>query len=307
MRQTRPETVELVDVGPRDGLQNESQNLSTPAKIEFVQKLAAAGLSRIEVTSFVHPKRVPQMADAEAVLAGLGDLPGVRLSALILNERGFDRAIATGVLQEVTFVVVASETFCQRNQGMTIRENLEIWRSIARRAKEAGLFRSVTLAASFGCPFEGEVPVSRIVELARSVGEIGTDELSLADTIGVGTPEDVEERFSAVAAALPDLPLRAHFHNTRNTGYANADAAIRCGVKALDASLGGIGGCPFAPGAAGNIGTEDLVYMLDRSRVKTGASLTALREATLWLEEKMGRRLPAHLAHVGLFPSPPAV
>ena len=182
MKRTRPDSVELVDVGPRDGLQNESQHLSTQDKVEFVRKLAAAGLRRIEVTSFVHPKRVPQMADAEAVLAGLGDLSGVRLSALILNERGFERAIATGALQEVSFVVVASETFCQRNQGTTIQENLDIWRRISRRAKEAGLFRSVTLAASFGCPFEGEVPVSRIVELARSVGEIGMDELSLADT-----------------------------------------------------------------------------------------------------------------------------
>lgn len=306
MKRMRPNTIELVEVGPRDGLQDESGLLPTPVKIEFIRKLAAAGLGRIEVTSFVHPKRVPQMADAEAVLSGLGNLPGVRLSALILNERGFDRAIATEALHEITFVVVASETFCQRNQGATIRENLEIWRTISRRAEEAGLSRSVTLAASFGCPFEGEVPVSRVVELAEAIGEIGTDELSLADTIGVGTPADVEERFSAVAGALPDLPLRAHFHNTRNTGYANADAAIRCGVRALDASLGGIGGCPFSPGATGNIGTEDLVYMLDRSGVETNASFAALREATLWLEDKMGRRLPAHAAHVRTFPSSPS-
>ncbi len=304
MTQTRPHNVEIVEVGPRDGLQDDSKILPTQTKIEFIRKLAASGLNRIEVASFVSPKRVPQMADAEAVLAGLGNLEGARLSGLVLNERGFDRAVATNALQEITFAVVASDTFSARNQGTTIEENLNIWRVISRRAKEAGLFRSVTIAASFGCPFEGEVPTSRVVELARKIAEIGLDELSLADTIGVGTPKDVEERFSAVATAVPNMPLRAHFHNTRNTGYANADAAIRCGVRTLDASLGGIGGCPFAPrGAVGNIGTEDLVYMLDRSGIETGASFTALRETTLWLEQELGRRLPAQSAHVGLFPS----
>jgi hydroxymethylglutaryl-CoA lyase len=226
----------------------------------------------------------------------------VSLSGLVLNERGFDRALATGALQEITFAAVASDTFSQRNQGTTIAENLETWRAISRRARQAGLFRSVTVAAAFGCPFEGEVPLTRVVELARAAVEIGADELSLADTIGVATPPDVEARFGALAEALPGLKLRAHFHNTRNTGYANADAALRAGVSALDTSLGGLGGCPFAPEATGNIATEDLVYMLDRSRVETGVSFTALRETTLWLEGEMKRRLPAQTAHVGLFP-----
>ena len=302
MAGTRPERVEIGEVGPRDGLQNDKQFLPASAKVELIQRLAAAGLRRIEATSFVHPKRVPQMADAEEVLRGVGRIPGVNFSALVLNERGFDRALATGVLGELTFAAVASETFSQRNQGASVQENLETWRAISGKAREAGLFRSVTIATAFGCPFEGEVPVSRVVELACALVEIGADELSLADTIGVATPPDVEVRFSAIAEALPGLRLRAHFHNTRNTGYANADAALRVGVAALDSSSGGIGGCPFAPEATGNIATEDLVYMLGRSRVETGVSFEALRETTLWLEGKMSRRLPAQTAHVGLFP-----
>ncbi len=306
MAGTRPESVEIVEVGPRDGLQNDKQLLPASAKAELIRRLAAAGLRRIEATSFVHPKRVPQMADAEEVLRLIGRLPGVSLSGLVLNERGFDRALATDTLDEVTFAAVASETFSQRNQGAGVEENLETWRVISRRAREAGLFRSVTIVTAFGCPFEGEVPVARAVDLARAVAEIGTDELSLADTIGVATPPDVEARFGAVAEALPGLRLRAHFHNTRNTGYANADAALRAGVAVLDSSLGGIGGCPFAPEATGNIATEDLVYMLGRSRVATGVSFEALRETTLWLEGEMNRRLPAQTAHVGLFPPGPA-
>ena len=300
--QARPKQVEIVEVGPRDGLQNDRQLLPTEIKIELIRRLAENGLRRIEATSFVHPKRVPQMADAEDVMRGVAGLPGVSLSGLVLNERGFDRALATGAFAEVTFAAVASETFSQRNQGTTVQQNLDTWRAIAPRAKAAGLFRSVTIAAAFGCPFEGEVPVERVVELARGIAEIGTDELSLADTIGVGTPYDVETRFTAVREALPGMKLRAHFHNTRNTGYANADAALRAGVSALDASLGGIGGCPFAPEATGNIGTEDLVYMLDRTGVASGASFEGLRATTLWLEEQMSRRLPAQTAHVSLFP-----
>ena len=299
----RPRSVELVEVCPRDGLQNDPQRLPTAVKVELIRRLAASGLTRIEAVSFVHPGRVPAMADAEAVLADLGPLPDVRLSGLVLNERGFDRALATGRLHEITFAAVASESFSQRNQGASVADNLSAWRRIAPRARAAGLFRSVTIATAFGCPFEGEVSVAAVVDLARGLAEIGTEELSLADTIGVANPRDVEERFAAVAAAAPGLPLRAHFHNTRNTGYANADAALRSGVGVLDASLGGIGGCPFAPGATGNIATEDLVYMLDRSGVRSGAASAGLRETTLWLEGVMGRRLPAHAAHVNAFPA----
>ncbi len=298
----RPATVEIIEVGPRDGLQNDRQLLPTEIKVELIRRLAATGLRRIEATSFVHPKRVPQMADAEDVVRALGRLADVSLSGLVLNERGFDRALATGAFSEITFAAVASETLSQRNQGTTVGQNLETWRAISGRASAAGLFRSVTIAAAFGCPFEGEVPVERVVHLACALAEIGIDELSLADTIGVGTPSDVETRFAAVREAVPGMRLRAHFHNTRNTGYANADAALRAGVSALDASLGGIGGCPFAPEATGNIGTEDLVYMLDRSSVRSGVSFEGLRATTLWLEEQMSRRLPAQTAHVSLFP-----
>jgi hydroxymethylglutaryl-CoA lyase len=300
--QSRPGAIEIIEVGPRDGLQNDRQLLPTEIKVEFIRRLVSTGLRRIEATSFVHPKRVPQMADAEDVMRELGRLPEVSLSGLVLNERGFDRALATEAFSEITFAAVASETFSQRNQGTTIQENLETWRAISARASAAGLFRSVTVAAAFGCPFEGEVPVERVVQLADALAEIGTDELSLADTIGVGTPSDVEARFAALREAVPGMRLRAHFHNTRNTGYANADAALRAGVSALDASLGGIGGCPFAPEATGNIGTEDLVYMLDRSGVRSGVSFNGLRATTLWLEEQMSRRLPAQTAHVSLFP-----
>ncbi len=300
--QTRPNQVEIVEVGPRDGLQNDPQLLPTDVKVELIRRLAGAGLRRIEATSFVHPKRVPQMADAEEVVGQLGHLPGVSLSGLVLNERGFDRALATGAFAEITFAAVASESFSQRNQGTTIAENLRTWRAISPRAARAGLFRSVTIATAFGCPFEGEVPIERVAELAKAIVDAGTDELSLADTIGVARPADVELRFGRLREVAPDVKLRAHFHNTRNTGYANADAALRSGVTVLDSSLGGIGGCPFAPEATGNIATEDLVYMLGRSGVGCGASLERLRAATLWLEGEMNRRLPAQTAHVSLFP-----
>ena len=307
MAGARPTAVEIVEVGPRDGLQNDPALLPTAVKVALIRRLAAAGVRRIEATSFVNPKRVPRMADAEALLAELRDLPGLSLSGLVLNERGFDRALATGALKEITVAVVASETFSQRNQGATTAETLTAWGAIAKRASAAGMLRAVTVAAAFGCPFEGEVPVARVVEIARRAADLGLEELSLADTIGVATPWDVEERFAAVAAALPGVKLRAHFHNTRNTGYANADAALRTGVRVLDASLAGLGGCPFAPEATGNIATEDLVYLLDRSGVASGIDHAMLKETTLWLEGEMGRRLPAQTAHVRPFPETGAV
>jgi hydroxymethylglutaryl-CoA lyase len=306
MHATRPSSVELVEVCPRDGLQNDTMMLPTATKVALIRRLGAAGLRRIEVASFVNPKRVPQMADADAVAAALGDsdhpMEGVRLSALVLNERGFDRALGT-ILHEITFVIVASETFSERNQGVGTTQSLAAWRRLSPRIAAAGLRSSVTIGAAFGCPFEGEVPGSRVLALAQEIADIGTDELSLADTIGVGSPAEVEERFGMLRAKLPGMKLRAHFHNTRNTGLANADAALRAGVTVLDASLGGLGGCPFAPGASGNIGTEDLAYMLDRSRVAHDGTFAALCETTLWLEAEMGgRRLPAQTAHVNMFP-----
>ncbi|MFV3126843.1 hydroxymethylglutaryl-CoA lyase [Niveispirillum sp. KHB5.9] len=293
--------IEIVEVSPRDGLQNEAVQVSTADKVELINRAIAAGARRIEVTSFVNPKRVPQMADAEAVLAALPKDNGVSYIGLALNGRGFDRALAAGA-SEVNYVLVASDTFSQRNSGAPTLETLAGWAEVAAAARAAKVATSITIGASFGCPFEGEVPVVRVVEIARRAAEHGTDEIALADTIGVASPTDVVERFNAVAAALPGIRLRAHFHNTRNTGIANAYAAVTAGVTVLDSSLGGIGGCPFAPAATGNIPTEDLVYMLDRMKIETGIDLPAAIGAAKWLEGVIGRPNPAMLGRAGIFP-----
>lgn len=237
-------TITIVEVGPRDGLQNEAVVVDTHTKVEFINRCVAAGVQRIEAASFVNPKRVPQMADGEAVLERLTP-DAASYIGLVLNERGFDRAVNTQV-DEVNLVVMVTDTFSQKNQGMTTQEAMAAVAAIAPRAKQAGLPVSVTLSASFGCPYEGEVAVSRLVDVATQVADAGIDELAIADTIGVAVPRDVQRRLSAVADAV-DVPLRVHVHNTRNTGYASALAAADAGVTVLDASLGGIGGCPFAP------------------------------------------------------------
>lgn len=295
--------VEIVEVSPRDGLQNEATPVNTDQKVELITRAIAAGARRIEVTSFVHPKRVPQMADAEAVMAALPRGNGVSYIGLVLNGRGFDRALAAGV-SEVNYVLVASDTFSQRNNGAPTLETLSRWAEVAAAAHAAHIPTSVTIGASFGCPFEGEVPVARVVDIARRATEHGVDEIALADTIGVASPADVVERFNAVAKALPGIRLRAHFHNTRNTGIANAYAAVTAGVTVLDASLGGIGGCPFAPAATGNIPTEDLVYMLGRMKIDAGIDLAAAINTAKWLEDVIGRPNPAMLGRAGIFPPP---
>ena len=260
-------SVEIVEVGPRDGLQSEPGVMATAAKIEFIERLVAAGVRRLEVTSFVNPKRVPQMAD-EGGMAG-----------------------------------VASDTFNRRNQGVGTEESIAAWLEIAGAARAAGIRAQVTVSAAFGCPFEGEMPVKRVVEVAQRCAEAGPFEIALADTIGVGVPAQVTELVGAVRAAIPrEIRLRAHFHNTRNTGLANAYAAVQAGVATLDASAGGIGGCPFAPAATGNIPTEDLVYMLERSGVSTGIDLDALIATGKWLQETLGRPVPGMLVKAGSFP-----
>ena len=294
----------LVEVSPRDGLQNEAVELSTADKVELVRRCAVAGLTRIEVASFVNPQRVPQMADAERVVEGVDALErraAISAIGLVLNERGFRRAAATSV-DEVNLVVAATDTFSRRNQGMSTEDAVRTVEVVAPLAAGAGLAASATLSTSFGCPFEGEVPVGRVVELAGRLAATGVVELALADTIGVGVPADVVERVGAVRAAVGDVRLRAHFHNTRNTGYANALAAFEAGIHVLDASLGGIGGCPFAPRATGNIATEDLVYALERSGVDTGCDLDALIEASEWLGSRLGRPTPSLVAKAGGFP-----
>jgi hydroxymethylglutaryl-CoA lyase len=293
--------IEVVDVGPRDGLQSQPQILDVATRIEFIRRLMDAGVRRLEAVSFVNPKRVPQMAGAEQVLEGLPPRDDVSCIALVLNTRGFDRALAAGV-REVNCVVVATDTFSERNQGMSTQAMLEAIASIAARARAAGVRCGATIAAAFGCPYEGEVRVGRIVDIAARLAAMRVDEVALADTIGVAAPSDVTERVTAVRAAIGALPLRAHFHNTRNTGIANAYAALEAGVRILDASCGGIGGCPFAPAATGNIATEDLLYMLHRMGCETGISIEGVVQTARWLEEVLGAPVPAAIGKAGVFP-----
>ena len=293
--------VEIVEVGPRDGLQSESQVLPTATKVEFIRRLMGAGLSRIEVASFVNPKRVPQMADAEEVLMALApQAPSARFIGLVLNRRGFERAQAAGC-REVGMAIAVSESFSQRNQGCSVDEGVDAWLDIAQRARQAGMRAQITLSTAFGCPFEGEVPVERVVEVARRVAAGLPDEIAVADTIGVAVPTQVSE-IIAQLRSVTQVRLRAHFHNTRNTGLANAYAAIQAGVRALDASCGGIGGCPFAPAATGNIPTEDLIYMLDRMGLDTGVDLSALLETSRWLQTALDHAVPGMLVKAGPFP-----
>ena len=295
--------IEIVEVGPRDGLQSESQVLPTATKVEFVRRLAAAGLSRIEVASFVNPKRVPQMADAEAMLAALSDLsPRARFIGLVLNRKGFDRAKAAGCT-EIGMAIAASESFSQRNQGCSVAEGIAAWLDIAPLARASGIRAQITISTAFGCPFEGEIPVERVTAIAERVAAAQPDEIAVADTIGVAVPTQVTAVISALHAALPGVPLRAHFHNTRNTGLANAYAAVQAGVRALDASCGGIGGCPFAPAATGNIPTEDLIYMLHRMGFETGVDLPALLTTSQWLQQALDHAVPGMLVKAGLFPA----
>lgn len=294
--------MEIVEVGPRDGLQNEKALLPTPVKVDYITRAIAAGLRRIEAVAFAHPARVPQMADAEAVLAAVPRPAGVSYIGLVLNRRGLDRALAGAGVHEINYVLVATDEFSQRNQGMDTRWSLGQWAEVASAARAAGLRTTLTVAAAFGCPFSGEVPVERIRMLAGEAMAAQPDEICLADTIGVGVPRQVAALVTAVRSVAPDVALRAHFHNTRNTGYANALAALEHGVSALDASIGGIGGCPFAPAATGNIATEDLAYLLGRSGVLTGVDTASAAGTGTWIAEQLGVTAPAMLGRAGVFP-----
>jgi len=296
-------TIEIVEVGARDGLQNESAVLDVAAKVDFIRRLEGCGARRLEVVSFVNERRVPQMAGAEAIMQALPHEEGRVRIGLVLNERGWDRALASGV-DEANVVVCATDEFGIRNQGAPTSGQMEALKTIAHRQKsEGGPPLSVTFSVAFGCPFEGEVPEARVVDLAREAGALGIGEIALADTIGVADPWTVRRRIEALRQAAPKARLRVHFHDTRNTGLANAFAAVESGVDVLDASCGGLGGCPFAPNATGNIATEDLVYMLARAGYETGYDLEALIETGRWISEKIGRKMTSALGRAGGFPS----
>ncbi|MBQ1038701.1 MULTISPECIES: hydroxymethylglutaryl-CoA lyase [Micromonospora] len=295
--------VDIVEVSPRDGLQNEATLLTTADKVELTERAVRAGARRVEVTSFVNPARVPQMADADELMAALPRHDGVRYAGLVMNRRGLDRALAAGV-DEINVVVVATDTFCGRNQGMTTAQACDTAAVLVQAAREAGVFTTVTVGASFGCPFEGEVPPNRLREVLARVRDVGPDELALADTIGVAVPSDVTERLTLAREITQSrTPLRLHLHDTRHTGVANAVAAVQAGVTTLDASIGGTGGCPFAPAATGNVATEDLVYLFDRMGRPTGLNLEELTSAVSWLQRRLGKQLPGALLRAGGFPA----
>lgn len=301
MSDSGSQRVEIVEVAPRDGLQSDPSMLDTATKVELIERAVRSGIRRIEAVSFVNPKRVPQMADADEVMASLDRTLGASYIGLVLNRRGFDRALETGV-DEINVVVVCTDTFAQKNQGATTDELIDVATDIIAAAHEVDLPTSVTLAASFGCPYEGEVPIERVVSVAERVAAAGPAELALADSIGVAVPTDVVARVDAVRAVAGDATLRCHFHNTRNTGLANAVAAVSAGVGVLDASLGGIGGCPFAPNATGNIPTEDLLYLLHRMGYQTGVDLDGVLGVVGWLEDALAHPTPGLLAKAGIFP-----
>ncbi len=294
--------IEIVEVGPRDGLQNEKSILEVDQKLDFIRRLQAAGAKRMEVVSFVNPNRVPQMAGAEEIMAALPAGSGLSRIGLVLNMRGWDRAVATGC-DEANVVVCASDSFGIRNQGADVAEQIAAMHAIAARQKdEGGPPISVTFSTAFGCPFDGEVPQDRVVSLAREAAEAKVDEIALADTIGVADPWMVRDRVEAVKQVIGDIPLRLHFHDTRNTGLANAFAGVEAGVDILDASCGGLGGCPFAPAATGNIGTEDLVYMLERAGFETGYDIGALIETAKWMSGLLDKPIAASVSRAGVFP-----
>jgi hydroxymethylglutaryl-CoA lyase len=301
---TSPAQVEIVEVGPRDGLQNEKAILETPDKIAFVRRLEACGVSRIEAVSFVNPRRVPQMAGAEEVMAALPREAGRSRIGLVLNRRGWDRAVAADC-DEANVAVCATDGFGVRNQGASVVEQIEALKQIAAaRDQEGGPPISLTVSVAFGCPFDGEVSEDRLAEILEAAAPLDLAEVALADTIGVADPWTVRARFALAREILPHTRLRAHFHDTRGTGLANAVAALEAGATVLDASCGGLGGCPFAPNATGNIATEDLVWMLQRAGIQTGIDVEGMIEAARWIGERIGKAPISALSRAGVFPAP---
>jgi hydroxymethylglutaryl-CoA lyase len=295
-------SIEVVEVGPRDGLQNEKRLFSTAEKLELINRAIAAGVRRMEATSFVHPGLVPQMADAEAVSAALPRRDDMIYIGLVLNKRGALRALEAG-MTEIGAVCAASDGFAMRNQAQTSDESLAMCCDVVRLAKQEGRRAQITIATAFGCPFDGEVDPAHVVAMARVAASAGPVEVAIADTIGVATPGEVASLVRQVVAAIAPVPVRVHFHNTRNTGLANVWAAVEAGARTVDASMAGMGGCPFAPRATGNVPTEDVAYMLERSGYSTGLDLPKLIDGAQWLTGIMGRELPGMLGRAGMFPA----
>ena len=294
--------IQIVEVGPRDGLQNEKIALPVEEKVALIRQLEACGARRIEAVSFVNPNRVPQMAGAEEIMAALPpDLVHSRIG-LVLNMRGWERCVAAGC-DEANVVVCATDGFGVANQGTIAAQQMDALAAIVeRQAVEGGPPITMTLSVAFGCPFDGEVSQDQVVALVREAAALGVPEIAIADTIGVADPWTVRARIEAVRAAAPNARLRAHFHDTRNTGLANAHASVEAGVDVLDASVGGLGGCPFAPNATGNIGTEDLVFMLERAGFETGYDLAGLIAVGRTISERLGKAPASSLARAGGFP-----
>lgn len=290
--------IEVVDVGPRDGLQNEDVHLSPGARAELCERLAAAGVRRVEAASFVNPKLVPQMAGAEEVLQQIQRNPGTSYAGLVLNEKGYERAVEAGV-DEVRYAFPVTETFAKKNQNTSVEDATELAIRLVERSRLDGVRASITLAAAFGCPFEGAVELETVLGIADRVAESAPDEIILADTIGVGVPTQVRVLVEGVKEI--GITTGCHFHDTRNTGIANAIAAVESGATVLDASIGGTGGCPFAPRATGNISTEDLVYALHGMGYETGIDLESLIEVTKWLSGQLGKELPGQVYKAGNF------
>jgi isopropylmalate/homocitrate/citramalate synthase len=290
--------IEIVDVGPRDGLQNEDETLAPEVRAELCDKLAATGIPRVEAASFVNPKRVPQMAGAEEVMAAIERSPHTSYAGLVLNEKGYERAVEAGV-DEVRYAFPVTETFARRNQNTTVEEATALSARLVERARLDGVRVSITLSAAFGDPFEGKVEPGHVLDVAGEVAASIPDETVLADTIGVGVPSQVRTLVEGVATH--GITVGCHFHDTRNTGIANAVAAIESGATVLDASVGGTGGCPFAPRATGNIATEDLIYLLHGMGYETGIDLDALIDVASWLAKQLDKELPGQLYKAGNF------
>ena len=297
-----PASIEFVEVGPRDGLQNETGMVATADKLLLIERAIEAGARRLEVASFANPKRVPQMADAEEVCAGLPLRDDVTYIGLVMNGRGAERAIATQRIDQLGLVVVSTDEFAMANQGQTSDGSVQMAQDIIKKARAVDLTAQATIAASFGCPFEGEVAEARVIEIAKRLSDAWPVEVSLADTIGVANPAHVARLVTGVREAIAPIPVRVHFHNTRGTGVANVWAAVEAGASVVDASIGGLGGCPFAPGAAGNVASEDVVYMLERAGISTGMDLEMLIATSGWLSGVMNKKLPGLVSRAPAFP-----